>query len=350
MRRKTTLKSINMPKLRVTLFVLILLPMLVPCEVFAKGKTTRVSVSSAGEQANSGSSSPSISSDCRYVAFSSDAYNLVDGDLGFSPDIFVHDRQTGQTTLVSVSSKGVQGNLTSSSPSISSDGRYVAFSSRAWNLVDDLVEGDSDMVDIFVHDRQTGQTTLVSVSSTGLEPYFRSYSSSISSDGRYLAFNFYTDDLVDGDSNFRDDIFVHDRQTGQTTLVSVSSTGVQANANSSSPSISSDGRYVAFSSFARNLVDGDLGFSPDIFVHDRQTGQTTLVSVSSTGVQANSESSSPSISSDGRYVAFESEASNLVDGDSNRKSDIFVHDRLPVPAPAPAGHTLPWLLLLLLGD
>ena len=150
MRRKAMLKSINMYKLRVTLFVLLLLPMLVPFEVLAEGKTTLVSVSSAGEQGNDHSPSPSISSDGRYVAFDSHAYNLVDGDSNGFRDVFVHDRQTGQTTRVSVSSAGVQGNNRSIHPSISSDGRYVAFYSAARNLVD----GDNNgFRDVFVHDR-----------------------------------------------------------------------------------------------------------------------------------------------------------------------------------------------------
>jgi len=386
MRRKAMLKSINMSKLRVTLFVLILLPMLVPCEVFAKGKTTRVSVSSTGVQAKWYCYSPSISYYGRYVAFESDADNLVDGDSNIASDIFVHDRKTGQTTRVSVSSTGAQANSDNYAPTISSDGRYVAFYSFAFNLVD----GDSNIAsDIFVHDRQTGQTTRVSISSTGVQANSGSDSPSISSDGRYVAFESVAYNLVDGDTNGWADIFMHDRQTGQTTLVSVMPTGGQAYLGSYSPSISSDGRYVAFQSLAKpslydirifvhdrqtgqtklvslsstgvepkfitasklpsissdgryvafesnadNLVDGDTNHDGDIFVHDRQTGQATRVSVSSTDVQANSDSSSPSISSDGRYVAFVSGANNLVDGDSNGFDDIFVHDRfsdLPNP-------------------
>ena len=288
------------------------------------GQTTLVSVSSSGVQGNDRSNRPSISSDGRYVAFHSWADNLVAEDSNGQRDIFVHDRQTDQTTLASVSSTGVKGNSDSGYPSISSDGRYVAFASWAENLVDD---DSNECWDIFVHDRQTGQTTLVSVSSTGVKGNSNSEYPSISSDGRYVAFHSDADNLVAEDSNGQRDIFVHDRQTDQTTLASVSSTGVKGNSNSEYPSISFDGRYVAFVSWAENLVDDDSNECWDIFVHDRQTDQTTLVSVSSSGVQRNSDSIYPSISSDGRYVAFNSWAENLVDDDSNEGWDIFVHDR-----------------------
>ena len=336
---------------RFIICVLILLPMLVPCDVYAQGITTRVSVSSAGVQGNGASYNPSISSDGRFVTFDSDADNLVAGDTNGAVDpysgvdIFVHDRQTGQTTRVSVSSAGVQGNGACYGPSISSDGRFVAFESDADNLVDGDTNGDVfpySGTDIFVHDRQTGQTTRVSVSSAGVQGDRPSSSPKISSWGRYAAFDSYADNLVAGDTSGDDDpnstadVFVHDRQTVQTTRVSVSSTGAQGNERSKYPSISSDGRFVAFRSEADNLVDGDTNNANDIFIHDRQTAQTTRVSVSSAGMQGNSASYNPSISSDGRIVAFESEADNLVDGDTNgdvnsyRSTDIFIHDRQTV--------------------
>ena len=290
------------------------------------GQTTRVSVASDGTQARSGtiygSLSPSISADGRYVAFHSYADNLVSGDTNLSPDVFVHDRQTGQTTRVSVASDGTQANNVSARPSISADGRYVAFISYA----DNLVSGDTGYVDVFVHDRQTGQTTRVSVATGGGQANGNSYGPSISADGRYVAFESDATNLVSGDTNFSTDVFVHDRQTGQTTRVSVASDGTQANGPSGKPSISADGRYVAFMSSADNLVSMP-GPPTRIYVHDRQTGQTTLVSVASDGTPANSSAFYPSISPDGRYVAFRSNASNLVSGDTNGTWDVFVHDR-----------------------
>ena len=294
------------------------------------GNTIRVSVASDGTQSNHDSYNPSISADGRFVAFESEATNLVSGDTNNFQDIFVHDRQTGQTTRVSVASDGTQANGHSYAPSISADGRYVAFASLASNLV----SGDTNGAwDVFVHDRQTGETTRVSVASDGTQAigFFFGSSPSISADGRYVAFDSWATNLVSGDTNDKPDVFVHDRQTGQTTRVSVSSDGTQANNGAIYPSISADGRYVAFESNSTNLVSGDTNSVTDIFVHDRQTGQTTRVSVSSDGTQANGGpgwSGNPSsISADGRYVAFHSYADNLVSGDTNSATDIFVHDR-----------------------
>ncbi len=284
----------------------------------------RVSVASDGSEGNNISYDPSISADGRYVAFASEATNLVSGDTNGVPDVFVHDRTTGQTTRVSVASDGSEGNSSSYDPSISADGRYVAFASAASNLV----PGDTNYVmDIFIHDRTTGQTTRVSVALDGSQVNSASEHPSISADGRYVAFTSYASNLVPGDTNNGTDVFVHDRITGQTTRVSVASGGRQANYESNNPFISADGRYVTFYSEASNLVPEDTNEIPDIFVHDRTTGQTTRVSVASDGSEGNDQSYYPSISADGRYVAFSSDASNLVPGDTNWQGDIFIHDR-----------------------
>jgi len=289
------------------------------------GNTTRVSVSSLGTQANGGSGYPALSADGRFVAFSSWAANLVPFDLNARTDIFVHDRQTGETTLVSVASDGTQGNGDSIVPMISGDGRYVTFYSTATNLV----TGDTNSAgDIFLHDRQTGQTTRVSIASNGAQGNFGADARhAISADGRYIAFESFSSNLVSDDTNNAQDIFVHDRVTGQTTRVSVASDGTQQNRDAYACAISGDGRYVAFDSYAFNLVSGDTNDVPDIFVHDRQTGQTTRVSVASDGTPGNLDSAGASISDDGRYVAFSSWANNLVSGDTNNFYDIFVHDR-----------------------
>jgi|GEM_PF-1585857 len=223
----------------------------------------RVSVASGGTQGNGDSGCPSISADGRYVAFQSYASNLVPGDTNGTWDVFVHDRLTGQTTRVSVASDGTQGNGDSECPSISADGRYVAFASLASNLV----PGDTNGTwDVFVHDRLTGQTTRVSVASGGAQGNSGSWCPSISADGRYVAFQSYASNLVPGDTNGVLDVFVHDRLTGQTTRVSVASDGTQGDSYSFGSSISADGRYVAFSSLASNLVPGDTNDKPDIFV------------------------------------------------------------------------------------
>lgn len=286
-------------------------------------QTTRVSVDSLGDQANDYSANPSISSDGRYIAFDSQATNLVAGDTNGWSDVFVHNRQTGQTTRVSVDSLGNQGNNISRGPSISGDGRYVVFDSKASNLV----TGDTgSYFDVFVHDRQTGETTRISIDSLGNQGNENSNGSTISSDGRYIAFSSRASNLVSGDINFKIDVFVHDRQTGQKTIISVDSSGNQGNENSGGPSMSSDGRYIAFTSYASNLIPGDITIERDVYVHDRQTGQTSLVAVDSSGNQADYISENPSISNDGRYIAFDS-SSNLVTGDTNLVRDVFVHDR-----------------------
>ena len=290
--------------------------------------TERVSVDSAGVEGNGGSgvmsSMPTISSDGRYVAFHSTADNLVASDTNGFRDIFVHDRQTGATTRVSVDSNGVEGNNAGNFPCISPDGGYVTFSSAADNLVANDTNGTFD---VFVHDRQTGETTRVSVDSFGIEGNGNSNLPIISSDGRYIAFMSIADNLVANDTNAEEDIFVHDRQTGETTRVSVDSFGTEGNGNSNLPIISSDGRYIAFMSSADNLVANDTNAVEDIFVHDRQTGETTRVSVDSNGVEGNNLSQSPFISSNGRYVAFMSLANNLVANDTSLGFDVFVHDR-----------------------
>lgn len=287
------------------------------------GTTERVSENSAGGQADSASIAPSISSDGRYVAFSSDATDLVAGDTNGSRDIFLHDRQTHTTTRVSVDPSGAESDNASDFPSISSDGRYVAFQSDATNLVANDTNASTD---IFVRDTQTNTTVRVSVNDSGAEGASNSFSPSISANGRYIAFHSFASNLATGDTNGFMDIFVRDTLTNTTARVSVDSHGAEGDNDSVSPSISSDGRYVAFQSDAANLVSGDTNGSRDVFVHDTQTHTTSRASVDSAGAQADNISYSPSISSDGRYVAFVSSATNLVAGDTNAVEDIFVHD------------------------
>ena len=287
--------------------------------------TTRVSVDSFGAQANGLSQSVAISADGRYVAFRNDATNLVPNDTNASMDVFVRDLQLGTTERVSVDSNGVEANGQSDRPAISADGRYVAFESGATNLV----PGDTNGVwDIFVHDRLLGTNELVSVTSSGLQGDNHSIGPSISADGRYVAFFSYATNLVTGDTNALLDVFVHDRQTGNTARVSVDSNGVQGNDVSEEPSISGDGRSVLFLSHATNLVPGDTNGLIDVFVHDLQSGATERVSVGSGGIEAAGASVGlATISADGRYVVFSDDASNLVAGDTNASWDAFVHDR-----------------------
>jgi Tol biopolymer transport system component/lysophospholipase L1-like esterase len=291
------------------------------------GVTTRVSVSSSGELAASGYADyPSISADGRYVAFVSNAPNLVPGDTNNTVDVFVHDRETQLTRRVSVSSAGIQGDRGSQYPTISANGRHVVFDSSATNLVD----GTSDYTGIFMHDLESGVTSRVSVSSTGAQANSYSGNASVSGDGRIVVFTSRATNLVPSDTNVYEDVFMHDRQSGMTTKVSVSSAGEHANAFARHASISADGRYVGFESWATNLVTGDTNGALDVFLRDLQTNETTRVSVTTDGVQGNSHSYyKPAFSADGRYVAFTSVATNLEAGETNTfRYQIFVRDRL----------------------
>jgi Tol biopolymer transport system component len=284
------------------------------------GATQCVSVDlsgTPGDGPSGGSESfPSISGNGQFVAFVSYATNLVAGDMNGFADIFVRDLLAGTTERVSVSTLGAEGNGDSTTrPSISYDGRFVVFQSLATNF------------DIFVHDRQLGTTERVSVTGGGAEGNFESVYPSISDDGRFVAFVSYATNLVAVDANGFADVFVHDRQNGMNECVSVDSAGAQADSGSYYPSISPDGRFVEFHSLASNLVAGDTNGAWDVFVHDRQVGATERVSVDSAWAQGNFGSYYPSISADGRFVAFQSTASNLVPGDTNGFDDIFVRDR-----------------------
>ncbi|MGQ4361170.1 TolB family protein [Streptomyces sp. SAS_272] len=273
-------------------------------------------------------SGPSISADGRYVAFASLARDLVSGDTNRVDDVFVRDRQTGAVTRISVDSAGVQANNASRNPSISADGRYVAFESVATNLV----AGDTNRYrDVFVHDLQTGETSRVSVGRNGEQSDSESFHPSISADGRFVAFDSPASNLVFGDTNDIHDVFVRDRQSGETTRVSVDSNGRQGDDISQVPSISADGRYVAFSSGAKTLaLFPDNNRADDVFVHDQLTGRTDRISVGPDGAEGNSASRTATVSADGRYVAFESTASNLVAGDTGgpTDTDIFLYDRV----------------------
>lgn len=292
-----------------------------------RGKTERVSLDSHGEEcANGGSDDSTISATGRFVAFDSRAEDLVPGDTNGKFDIFARDRRTGKTRRVSVSSSGAESiGGDSYFPSISGNGRFIAFESSATNLV----EGDTnDATDVFVHDLKTGKTTRVSVSSEGAQGNQTSDHAAISANGRYVAFESLATNLVEGDTNLRTDILVHDRKTKRTVRVSVDSNGVQANGACLQPSISAKGRSVAFYSEATNLVEGDTNGCTDVFVHDLKSGVTTRLSVTTSGEQVtHGESTYPSISANGRFVAFSSSATDLVPDDTNGERDVFVVDR-----------------------
>jgi Tol biopolymer transport system component len=291
---------------------------------------------------------PSISADGRYIAFLSGNTNLVPNDTNRENDIFLRDTHLNTTTRISVDSQGNQSTTRpreisdlfefgSSSPVISADGRFVTFTSRATNLVPGDFNSESD---IFVRDLQGGTTTRVSVDSneqpiltvdSEIPSFFQgSFGSVPSGSGRHVVFA-STSDFLSDDANRQLDVFVRDRQAGTTTLVS------RGRSLSSTPSdgsfvyslgnpVSNDGRYITFTSVAVSLVKKDTNGFQDVFVRDRVAGITRLASITSAGVQANGFSSTPSLSRNGRYIAFNTEASNLVPGASPGVPGIVIHD------------------------
>lgn len=297
------------------------------CDIFVRdrlfGTTEVVSVSSTGQLANDGSAvGPSISDDGRFAAFTSLASNLVPGDTNGAYDVFLHDRLTGTTARVSEAVGGGNADGVSQEAFVSADGRFVSYESAATNLV---VGDTNNASDVFVYDVAAGTTSRVSVSSTGGEAEGTSGVPSLSADGRFVAFFSTASNLVPDDTAF-DDVFVRDNATGAVERASEPTGGGQANGNSG-PSITNglsvDGRFAVFQSVASNLVPGDTNATTDVFVRDRFTGTTTRVNVPGSGVEANAASFNAAISGDGRVVAFASDASNLVPGDTNSTTDVF---------------------------
>jgi len=287
--------------------------------------TIRINTGWAAIEGNGKSNNPALSGDGRFVAFSSNAPNLIVGDTNGLTDIFVHDMDRAETTRISVSTAGVEGDETATSPSISADGRYVSFKSRATNLVVPATDGT---MHVYVHDRMTGETVLGSADGSGVPGDGDSQYGALSGDGRYLAFRSLGANLVSNDDNAVSDTFLRDLQAGTTILVSVDSDGNQSDGGSEQLSISVDGLFVAFRSSATNLVAGDTNGTWDIFVRDVVAGTTTRESLDSAGVEANGQSVNPSLSADGRFVTYRSAASNLVAGDVNGQDDIFLRDRV----------------------
>ena len=296
--------------------------------------TTLESLSTSGLSGDGYSAAPAITADARYVAFHSDATNLVGAgvDTNGALDVFVRDRQLQVTIRASVNALGAEGDAASWWPAVSADGSTVAFYSWATNL--DLTQVDTNGVsDAFVHDLATGITTRVSVNSNGTEgdapsgpnnPWIWS-EIALSADGRFVAFESEASnlDLVTPDANGVRDIFVHDRQNGTTARVNKSSLGAEADTMSWFPSIRGDGQAVVFASAASTLHPDATDFLCDVFLHDLSTGQTTLVSDAPEG---DGWSEHPSISLDGGTVAYSSTSTSLVEGDTNGESDVFAYD------------------------
>ncbi|WP_434599617.1 TolB family protein [Streptomyces sp. A5-4] len=355
----------------------------------AAPRTERVSVGPGNAEGNAASTGPAISADGRHVAFVSASRNLVKRDTNGTPDAFVRDLRTGRTQRVSVKSDGSASHGVVGEVALSPDGRYVVFTSTA----DDLVRGDpNDLDDVFLHDRRTGVTERISPTGASYEGLRGplTYDPAVSGDGRYVAYASGAEDLAPGDANQRDDVFLHDRRKGTTELAQLSGTGEQGAGDAFAPAFAGDsgGRYLAFTSNASGLageedhasatdiflrdrqtrttelisvphgnnrrtpswgasLSGDARFvafsstsgvlrpegpaptsGPNVFLHDRETRRMRLVSAAADGTPANGRSDHVSLSRDGRYAAFTSAASNLSGDDRDSSPDVFLKDML----------------------
>ena len=281
-------------------------------EVTQLSAPARVSTDASGGEGNHHSYAASHSADGRYVLFSSNATNLVAGDTNSAGDIFIKDLQSGAVQRVSTGSNGEQADNGSNDARFSADGRLLVFTSNASNLV----AGDTnDAGDIFVKDLGTGAVQRVSTDAGGGEGDGASADGHLSADGRYVVFESLASNLVAGDTNNCMDIFVKDLETGSVRRVNTDAGGGQGNAASADGHLSADGRLVVFSSSATNLVAGDTNNTTDVFIKDLQAGTIQRVATNTWGQEGNGFSSGASFAADGRYVVFESEASNLVFGD-----------------------------------
>jgi Tol biopolymer transport system component len=263
---------------------------------------------------------PSITPDGRFVTFTTDASTLVIGDTNGTRDVFLVDRLAHTTERVSISSSWRQGDGDSMSADMTPDGRYVVFDSDSANLVPG---DDNGIADVFLRDRRTATTERVSISLSGRSPNGPSYLASISADARYVVFLSYATDLVAGATGEFEKVYLRDRLAGTTELVSLNMTG-QTHWDTAwhAPSISADGRFVAFSWSVCDMCLRRL------YVRDRAQGVTELVSVSSEGADGNRDSYNPCISADGRYIVFDSDATNLVLGVPPVVGDMYLRDRL----------------------
>jgi len=344
----------------------------------ATARTELISQTASGRAGDASSHNPAITADGRFVVYATEAKNFVDTPDHGEGYVLVLDRQTGETELIGATvrprysspqisadgavviftargtdasthlyayyrstqttvrvDRSMDGDYPNSgvgdgiyggnSPiGISGDGRFVSYLSRADNIVPADTNGDTD---VFVADLQTLSTERVSVSTSGTQGDNNSTNAAISKDGRFVTFTSYAENLVSDDTNGKGDVFVYDRQTGEQTRISESTAGEQADDNSLAASISADGRFVTFQSNAQNLIENDPYRFTDIFLHDRTTGTTELISKSATGEITTAMSGGGAISEDGRYVSFSSPAENLVPGDDSRNRKLIIHDR-----------------------
>ena len=298
------------------------------CQVYmrdrATGVTKLVSVNQDGDPADhGGANGPSLSHDGGTLAFASSAENLVPDETDGFRNVYLRDADTGEITLITKGRGDEPANGDSFLPSLSADGTRVTFSSDASNLA----RGDTNAItDTFVYDKQTGTTTLVSRGRNGKSAQGQSLLASISADGSRVAYFSTADNIAGRDTNFAEDVFVYDIASGDSRLVSRTRDGVAANNPSVNPTLSGDGSLVAFWSFATDLAPRDTNGAGDAFVRDLDRHRTRMISRNRDGESGSGESDDPVVSADGSIIAFQSFAGDLVRGDTNDSVDIFVYD------------------------
>jgi CSLREA domain-containing protein len=296
-------------------------------------KIERISIANDGTQADGNSDRPSISADGRFIVFQSSAENLISGVVYGGSGVFLYDRQSRTLERISVDG-GANPNLGSHSATISADGRFVAL---------DIFDDATFAWNVYVYDRVSHVAQNISIAADGSPGGATSYQPSISGNGRYVAFASYAN-LSPDDNNHSVDLYLYDRVTSELQRISVNNDGTEWSSGSpfgimlvkSDQAISADGRFVTFLSSASNIVPGDTNGRVDAFVYDRQIHRVNRISVADSGDQANSDSYEsfwiqleyatglPTISSDGRFLSFTSQASNLIAGDSGFYADVFV--------------------------
>ncbi|GLY08495.1 hypothetical protein [Actinoplanes sp. NBRC 101535] len=364
------------------LTTLLAIPALSPPAYASGAEISKVSTPVTGTSTDGDSTTPVVSDDGRYVAFASGATNLVNGDTNNSYDIFLTDRRDGTTRRLSIAANGAQADSASYGPSITADGHFILFYSYAANLVPGDTNGVNDLFlydtrlqslrridalagdgtnpfhdlssarisadgstvvlsptaalvpgdtngsnDVYAHDLATSRTDLISHTAAGTTGNGASFAAAVSAGGRYVAFLSYATDLVAGDTNATADVFLRDRSTGTVTRVNLTHDGRQfTRSTDMSLAVSADGRYVTFASAEPTAVPGDTNANTDVFVRDVTAGRTSVVSAIPGGTPGSTYSADPVISANGRYIAFRSLAANLVPGDTNGDYDVFVRD------------------------
>lgn len=289
------------------------------------GAIEQINVATDGSPGNAHAMALGMSADGNYVVFSSAATNLVSQTLDYTGQVYLRDRVKNETILVSLGTDGRGGDGYSTDADVSDDGNFVVFRSSSTNLT---AEPTNTNMSVFLYDRTANTTTLVSKTAAGFEPNGNSLQPQISGNGQMISYVSYATNLDSRDTDTKTDIYAYDRIKDSTELVTVSSDGLGSGNNSSGAmSMSYDGKLIAYHTYASNIFANDYNAQFDIGLRDLNQQTTTRISVTHDASEADKGSSFPSITADGRYIAYRSQATNLVENDTNGYTDGFVLDR-----------------------